>query len=1473
MRNPVPRPATESARLHLGLAVVAYVPLLLAQRQWVSADTKTYLYLDPARLLSRAWSMWDPTVGFGTVTHQNIGFLWPMGPFYWLLDAIGVPDWAAQRLWWGTLIFGAGAGVAYLLRKLNWSGPGLIAATFAYALSPFLLTLVARLSGLLLPFVALPWLIAFTMLTVRSKGWRYPALFALTVATCGSINATALFLVGVAPLLWLGHAVWVAKEASLRTVLMAAARLAAITVPLSLWWISGLSVQSTNGIEILRYTETAQVVAAVSVSHEVLRGLGYWFFYGGDRLGPWIEPSVAYTQSVPLVALTYFIPMLGLLGGVVARWRHRAYFVLLLVVGTALAVGAYPWSDPGTPWARLVKTFLESDTGLAMRSLPRAVPLVALALAVLLGSGLASVVRRWPRTGRPSIVIAVALAVLALPPLWTGDFVPENLRRNDVPEYWDEVAQYVDARDHDTRVLVLPGSDFASYRWGNTVDPILPGMIDRPSVARELIPYGSPASANLLNAFDLPFQERTADPDAVAAIARLMRVGDIVVQSDLQYERYNTPRPRIFWDFIGRAPGLGEPVGFGPGAPNETIEDVQLEDELLLLTDPSIPDPPEVASIPVEGPRGIVTAQPVANPLLVAGDGSGLVSGAGAGLLDGTELIHYAASLEPDEVEAALDDGAVLLLTDSNRKRGERWTTVRHTRGYTETEEGGVLDTDLTDNRLPVFPDAGTESQTVAVTSGDVVAEATSYGNPITFTAEERPPYAVDGDTETAWRTAAFSDARGERLELTVDDPVTADRITLTQPTTGARDRFITEVRLTFDDGDSIEVDLTEQSRDEPGQVVEFDERTFERLSIEILADTVGDAPRFASYGSVGFAEVTIGSGAGLTPTTESIRLPTDLLADAGSDSLDHPLAIVVERQRQDASDPTRSDDERQMIRQFTLPTARDFTLSGEARLSARADSYLLDDLLGRPHDGSVPWVRSSSELTGGVATPAAAFDGDESTAWTSARSQPMRSWFEVTLPEPVTVDRVPLSVVADGLHSVPTLVEVWVDGDIRAEVELPAIEDGEEQNATTTVDLDLPEPLTGSQFRFRLTGVREVKTNDWVSDTDVSQPAAIAEVGLPGPTVPALPERFDSGCRDDLLTVDGEPFGLRVSGSMDDAMAGEALSVRSCDGGPLELDGGDHELQTASGLLLALDVDELVLRSAAGGEASDATGTLVGEATATSSTSASPGDDGNASGGSDSAASGGDGQEGADAPTIEVLDDDHDSMRVRVDGATEGDPFWLVLGQSYNDGWEASVEGEGLDAPQLVNGYANGWRVTPTAESFEVTMTFAPQKRVDLSLIISAIAAVVALLLVVRKPRPVERFPTAMPEPYSPVLAYRYEGALPTRPKAVLTAVGVALLAWLLVGLAVAIPLGIAAGIGCRHETFRRWLLLASPLALAVAAAYVLYLQLRHAPMPSYDWPIEMRRANPLGWAAVLILAADVVVDRVWQARRSDAD
>ncbi|MGH9213920.1 MAG: alpha-(1-_3)-arabinofuranosyltransferase domain-containing protein [Acidimicrobiales bacterium] len=1459
MKNPLPRLTSRTTkamvRLHVGLAAVAYIPLLLTRPGQVSADTKTYLYLDPGQLMGRARSLWDPSVGMGTVTHQSVGFLWPVGPFYWFADAVGLPDWTAQRIWWGTIIFAAGAGVAYLLRTLGWRGPGVTAAVFVYALTPYLLTLVARLSAILLPFAGLPWLLAFTIRSVRNRGWRYPALFALTVATVGSVNATALLLVGLAPVLWLVHAVWGAREAPLRRAATAGLKIGALTIPVNAWWIAGLSVQGTHGIDILRYTETAEVVSSVSVSHEVLRGLGYWFFYGTDRLGPWIEPSKYYTQWVPLILLSYLLPILGLTGAVAARWRHRAYFVLMTLVGTALAVAAFPWDDPSL-FGRVVKLFQQSEAGLAMRSLPRAVPLVALGLAVLLGSGVACVVRRWPKLTRPVGWGAAALAVLALPPLWLGRFVPDNLRRpEDIPDYWREAAQRLDEDESDTRVLAIPGSDFASYRWGNTVDPILPGLIDRASVARELIPYGSAASANLLNAFDLRLQERTADPDALAAIARLMRAGDLLVISDYQYERFNTPRPRNLWDHVTQAEGLGEPEAFGAGDPNLTIPQVQLDDELLFLTDPALPDPPELAVLPVTDPVPIVTTRSTLNQLLVAGDGAGLVDAAGAELIDGTELIRYSASMDDDEIAAALDNGAALLVTDSNRKRGERWTTVRHTRGYTETADGGPLGTDLNDNRLPLFPDAGTETMTVRETQNEIDAQATSYGNLITYTPEERPLLAIDGDPLTAWRTGAFTDARGERIEVTLTEPQTTDQIRLLQPVNGPSTRFITDIRMTFDDGsDPVEVTLTEQSRSAPGQVVTFPERTFSEVSIEIVQDTAGDIPRWAGESSIGFAEIEI-VGADVTRPEEVIRVPTDLLEAADEASMDNPLALSLTRQRQDPTDPTRNDEEDAIRRSFTLPNERSFSLVGEARLSARSDTApgVVDQLLGRPHDGAVPWVRASGVLTGSVATPASVFDGDPTTFWTTLRSRPANQWVEVALPEPATIDSLPLTVVADGLHSVPTEVELWVDGAPVQRIPLPEIADGAGQNATTAVELDI-DPVTGTRFRVKLTGVREVTTNDWVSDRAIAQPAAIAEIGLPGPTVPPLPETFDTGCRDDLLRIDADLVPVRISGPMSDALAGRPLSVATCGVGSVDISGGSHTLRTTSGLDVGVNIDQLVLRSGAGGAAGSTDGTLVDEAERASN-----------------AAGTAEGTGAVPPPEVRIVEESADHYQLEVSGARPDEPFWLVLGQSFNDGWQATLDGTALAAPELVDGFANGWLVVPTDESFEVDLRFTPQRRVNLALWLSVVAAAGCILLLLRRPRPTFVAPSAMPEPYSPVLAFRYHGALPSRRDAYVTGLAIGVVGFLLAGPLVGLAVGIAAGLGTRHEKFRRWLLLASPAALGIGALWVAYLQLRYAPDPSFDWPIEMQEPHPLGWLAVLLLAADVIVGRVWQSRSSE--
>ena len=145
-------------------------------------------------------------------------------------------------------------------------------------------------------------------------------------------------------------------------------------------------------------------------------------------------------------------------------------------------------------------------------------------------------------------------------------------------------------------------------------------------------------------------------------------------------------------------------------------------------------------------------------------------------------------------------------------------------------------------------------------------------------------------------------------------------------------------------------------------------------------------------------------------------------------------------------------------------------------------------------------------------------------------------------------------------------------------------------------------------------------------------------------------------------------------------------------------------------------------------------------------------------------------------------------------------------------------------------------------------------------------------LVLPIRRPRTVVNAPSSLAEPYSSVLAFRYDGALPTV-RTRRAGPGSASACWL-----------VLAGPGGRARR-RRGRRASGPATRrsgatccwparsrsASAALYVLYVQVRCAPAPSFDWPIEMDRVHPFGWLAVLLLVADVIVDRVWQARRTD--
>jgi arabinofuranan 3-O-arabinosyltransferase len=1467
------------------LALLAYIPLLRTAPGKVVADTKTYLYLDPGRLLERASSMWDPNIGFGTVTHQNIGYLFPMGPYYWVMHSLGVPSWVSQRLWLGSILFLAGVGMLYLMRTLRLYGPGAVCAALVFMFTPYLLDFASRLSVILLPWAGLPWMLALVIRALRDdRSWSYAAAFAIVVQIVGSVNATALVFAGIAPVLWILYAVVIARDVSWSRAFKVTAKIGGLTLFASLWWIAGLSTQSRYGLNVLKFSETVQTVSLASSASEVLRGLGYWFFYGIDKLGTWTEASMSYTQNWWLIAVSFAIPVLALVAAAVTRWRHRVFFVFMVLVGVAVGVGAFPYDEPSV-LGRTFKDFAQSSNlGLALRSTSRAVPLVVLGLAVLIGVGVNAVSdalsTRLIRTrGLRARGLAVAgiVAVLALVdiwPLWRGTVYGANLLRDEnIPTYYKQAAAALDRKPHDTRVLEIPGADFAAYRWGQTVDPVTPGLMDRPYVARELIPWGSPPSANLLKAFDRRMQEGVLDPAAIAPIARLMSAGDILYRADLETDRFDLVRARPLWLLLTQPipAGLGTPQRYGTDL-GRPLHFKQL-DPLALSLPANAPDPPPVSVFPVQNPETIVRAKAGVTPLVVSGDGDGVVDLAAIGGLGG-DVVLYSGSFaqDPAALKAQIDrPGAVLIVTDSNRKRGQRWSSVKWTEGATERADETLLARDEKDNRPELFPGAGTDAFTVVQTPG-VKVSTTSYGNPDTYEPEMRANHALDGNTSTMWLTGERKGVIGEKLRIDLHTPIRTDHVNLVQPLVGNTARYMTKVRITFDGKHPTTATLGAASRTAEGETVKFPTRSFHRIELTVLDTNVGNSAAFPFVNGVGFAEVRLRDdrpGAQDVRADEIVRMPTDVVGAAGATAAAHPLVFSMNRSR---TVVVRLPDETALVRSFTVPDTRTFTVRGTVRLDPVVPDPLVDTLLGIP-DASAGGitVTSSQRLPGSVAARgSAAFDGDPTTAWTTGFEKTVGAqWVDVKTGKPVTFDHLDLQIVADGRHSVPTKMRIDAGGASR-DITIPPVQDQSRENAVVPVRVNFA-PLTGDDVRLTITDTRRVITTEYYENQPIEQPVAIAEVGMPGVRRAPMPQQMPAQCHTDLLTLDGSRVGVRIGGTTADATALRPLDLSVCDSPSaasvvspaVTLTAAPHVVRSMPGTATGVDVDGLVVASSS-----------TGGAMALGPRGALP-----AGFGAEAPAA------LRETPKVQVTKNGRTDLRVHVSGATRGTPFWLVLGESANAGWKASIPGTGTKGSTLADGYANGWLVNPRAASFDVALHWTPQRRVWASLLISAVVLALCLGLVIggavaarRRARTAGALAVdgaVVGEPdATPVLVNPFGTAGPGSRTAVVA--GAALVTALL-GLVVARWwIGAIAGVlvalvGLRPR-LRPLLTVGAPLALGFVALYMMVDQHRHHWVSDLTWPSRYTGVSQLAWLAVVLLAGDAIIEIVRnRTRRRD--
>ena len=190
-------------------------------------------------------------------------------------------------------------------------------------------------------------MLAFVILGLRGRPWRYSALIAITVQLVGAVNLPALLYALIGPALWIPYAVWIRRDTDWPAVWRLTWRTVLLTVVASLWWAAGLVIQARYGLSILRFTESIESVSADVDRHRdpprarllvLLRSRPTRLL---ERRGHRPQPPAARDRGEFLDPAPHDDRRRGRCGGAI-----RVYFVVMAVIAVTIAVAASPYHDP-----------------------------------------------------------------------------------------------------------------------------------------------------------------------------------------------------------------------------------------------------------------------------------------------------------------------------------------------------------------------------------------------------------------------------------------------------------------------------------------------------------------------------------------------------------------------------------------------------------------------------------------------------------------------------------------------------------------------------------------------------------------------------------------------------------------------------------------------------------------------------------------------------------------------------------------------------------------------------------------------------------------------------------------------------------------------------------------------------------------------------------------------------------------------
>jgi arabinofuranan 3-O-arabinosyltransferase len=1100
------------------LAVCALLTALMFKQApgLVIADTKLDLTQDPWAFLGRTLHLWEPTEFFGQVQNQAYGYLFPMGPFFGLAHAVGLPGWVTQRLWLGLLVCLAFTGVVRLSGLLGVrSELARVAAGLAFALSPRLLTGLGPTSVEILPMCLAPWVLVPLVAGSRDGDERRAALRSAAVVLCmGGVNAVATAAALPPAVLWLLTRSRGPRRRRLMAWWMVGVALA------TAWWVLPLLLLGRYSPDFLSNIESANVTTGPTALVETLRGTSAWLAYVTSSYGPALPGGWTLVTNPVVIVDTVVVAAFGLAALAWSGTRERRWMALTAGVGVALVTAGHGGSFSGL-FAGDLRDLLDSVLA-PLRNVHKFDVVLRLPL-VLAGAFLLEHLLRHPVGGRaqvvrrPAVVLTAAAALVGVSMPVIAFTLPAPAPYRSIPGYWQDAAEWLGHRQGTS--LLLPASSFGDYYWGSTRDEPLQALADRPWAVRDAVPLTTAGGIRFLDAVDQAVSSGRPSPGLAEYLARA-GVRYVVLRNDLEYGRAGSERPLLVHETVVASPGFRPVRHFGPvvgggNAPGRYV------DEGLDVPYRAL----EVFE--VAGWRGAAAVAPRGDALVVAGGPESLLDLASRHWLGGRPAV-----LAADAAQLPGAAAAPTVLTDGLRRRevffGRSADNVSQTltRSDALTAGGAAPDYLATgwEGHQTVAAAVGVRSVTASSSASDAIA--------VGGARQDRNPWAaLDGDLTTAWRSDPGASGRAS-WTVRFDR---ARQVPSVQMRTATAPGSATDVRVTTDAG-AVTVSAARGGWTD----VALSAGRTRRLTISAMP--VG------TLGAFDLAEVRV----------DGLRAERTLVMPAGVGRGQPWLVADAGFQRPDcyplvgtwlcSAAVARGPEEGGSLDRTVVLVAGTYraTVSASPRPGPALDSWL-------DTDAPVTVSASSTADSGAAGRPGGLVDGDEGTGWRAAPGD-RRPWLRIGWPKPVT------------LHTVQLVRGDTLAASFPSKVELSSGDDRQVVKVGVGGRVALPRPMTVRDLTIRITGVTLASTFDPYARTSDLLPVGFSELRWSGGPVlsPRTDETLQVRCGEGpVLDVAGRLVQTGGPVSYDDVVSGRPVDLPPCEGpGVVALSGGRTTIQ-----------------------------------------------------------------------------------------------------------------------------------------------------------------------------------------------------------------------------------------------------------------------------------------------------------------------